>query len=198
MWDPERYLRYGQQRARPFFDLVDQVPLEDPRTIVDLGCGPGGLTATFLQRFPAAKIRGLDAASEMIRHAQRRAVPGRLTFEQAEIMSWSAAEPVDLVFSNACLHWIPDHPALFDHLLPQVAANGVLAFQIPNNSGEASHVLLRELLAAPQWSQLLSAVQLPAVHAAQHYDQSLSLNLARYSPCFFEVFLSAIRSFMDN
>ena len=54
MWDATLYLRFGGERARPFFDLLARVGAEMPRYVVDMGCGPGNLTATLAQRWPSA------------------------------------------------------------------------------------------------------------------------------------------------
>ena len=78
LWDPDQYLRYASERALPFHHLVAAVDHLEPATIVDLGCGSGGLTATLLERWPAARIIGVDTSEEMIEHARRRA--GRRCF----------------------------------------------------------------------------------------------------------------------
>jgi trans-aconitate 2-methyltransferase len=139
MWDAEQYLRFETERARPFFDLVAAIEHPHPRIVADLGCGPGGLTATLLARWPDAVIWGIDESDEMIDHARRRAVIDRLRFEPADVSRWQAPGPLDVIVSNACFQWIPDHVALFDHLLPQLAESGWLAFQVPNNFDEPSH-----------------------------------------------------------
>src|SRR6202044_945350 len=97
MWDPGAYLRFGTERARPFFDLVSQVRAEAPGFVTDLGCGPGNLTAALAARWPAARVLGVDSSPEMIEAAQAetgraepsRAEPGaqagRLTFQLADL-----------------------------------------------------------------------------------------------------------------
>ena len=65
-WDPERYLTYADERGRPFVELVARIASATPASVVDLGCGPGNLTALLRERWPAAAIRGLDSSREMI------------------------------------------------------------------------------------------------------------------------------------
>jgi trans-aconitate 2-methyltransferase len=72
-WDPDQYLRYASERALPFRHLVAAVNDLEPRIVVDLGCGPGGLTVTLLERWPEARITGVDTSEKMIVHARRRA-----------------------------------------------------------------------------------------------------------------------------
>ena len=66
MWDPAVYHRYGRERSRPFFDLVARIRADRPREVVDLGCGSGELTATLAERWPEARVTGLDSSPEMI------------------------------------------------------------------------------------------------------------------------------------
>lgn len=174
MWDAEQYLRFETERARPFFDLVAAVEHLHPRTVADLGCGPGGLTATLLARWPDAVIWGIDESDEMIDHARRRAVIDRLRFERADASRWQAPGPLDVIISNACFQWIPDHVALLDHLVPQLAEGGWLAFQVPNNFDEPSHEAVRDVMANEDWADLLRDVVRAAVERPEWYVERLS------------------------
>jgi trans-aconitate 2-methyltransferase len=189
-WDPDQYLRFASERALPFRHLVTAVDHLDPRIVVDLGCGPGGLTATLLARWPAAEIVGVDASEEMIVHAQRRAVSGRLDFEIGSVLTWAAPEPVDVMLANACFHWIDDHPMLFDHLVPQLADNGVLAFQVPANHTEPSHTILGELCSSPRWSESLDGLPTTGVREPEWYLEELSgraLEVTSWQTTFFHI-----------
>ena len=75
MWDPTVYHRFGDERARPFHDLLARVGAEQPRTVTDLGCGPGELTAGLAARWPGARITGLDSSPEMIGKARALEAP---------------------------------------------------------------------------------------------------------------------------
>jgi len=154
-WDPGQYLRFSDARGLPFHHLTAALENVHPGAVVDLGCGPGGLTATLLERWPGARITGIDTSHEMIAHAKRRAIPGRLEFEIGDATTWQSSHPVDLVLSNACFHWIDDHQALLDHLLPQLADGGTLAFQVPANHDAPSHSLLRDLCSSKRWRDRL-------------------------------------------
>ncbi len=172
-WDPDQYLCFSEERGLPFRHLLAAVNHLEPASIVDLGCGPGGLTATLLERWPRAHIAGIDASDEMIAHAQRRAVPGRLEFERGDVRSWRARQPVDLLLSNACLHWIADHHELFDHLLPQLAGGGTLAFQVPANHDAPSHTMLRDLCSSERWRDQLDGHPRTGVRDASWYLEEL-------------------------
>jgi trans-aconitate 2-methyltransferase len=174
MWSPEQYLRFADERSRPFHDLVSMVDHPAPSLVVDLGCGPGGLTASLLQRWPDAQVIGVDRSVEMIARARARTVAGRLLFEQADIAAWQSPRPVDVMVSNACLHWLPDHEAVLGHLQAQLAPGGVLAFQVPDNFSEPSHQLLRDMLAGSEWCDRLAHLPMPAVAEAAWYVQHLA------------------------
>jgi trans-aconitate 2-methyltransferase len=158
MWSPDQYAKFGDERSRPFFDLLSRVRLEAPRRVVDLGCGPGELTAALLARWPGARVLGVDSSPEMLHKAQALAVPGRLDFVAGDLAGYRPDEPQDLVVANASLHWIEDHATLLGHLLSCLAPGGVLAFQVPANFQAPSHALLREVCAAPRWKPKLGFV----------------------------------------
>ena len=131
-WSPEQYGKFETERNRPIRDLLTQVP-DGFRHVVDLGCGPGNSTELLLQRFPNADITGIDNSPDMI-HAARQRLPG-VRFDLADIARWTDDGPFDLIFSNAALQWVPDHPALLPFLAGKLSSSGTLAVQIPGQSG---------------------------------------------------------------
>lgn len=159
MWDPGTYLRFGTERARPFFDLMGRVQAEDPGFVADLGCGPGNLTAALAGRWPAARVLGVDSSPEMI-EAARAEAGGRLTFQLADIRTWQPGQPADVITCNAVLQWIPGHSELLTSWARWLAPGGWLAFQLPGNFDQPSHTILRELASAPRWRLLLDGAQL--------------------------------------
>jgi len=172
-WDPDRYLRFAKERALPFQHLVAAVGQIVPSTVVDLGCGPGVLSATLLEKWPTAHVTGVDNSEEMIDRARPREIPGRLRFEVAEISRRKSPEPVDLMISNASFHWIENHRALFDHLLPQLTGDGVFAFQVPANHKQPSHALLHELCSSPRWRERLDGLPATNVREPRWYVDEL-------------------------
>ncbi|NYI99881.1 trans-aconitate 2-methyltransferase [Nocardioides thalensis] len=172
-WDPQRYLAYADERGRPFVELVARVRADDPRRVVDLGCGPGNLTALLAQRWPAARVEGVDSSPEMIERATRD-VPG-IDFRVADLRAWAAAadEPVDVLVSNATLQWVPGHLDLLPALVDRVAPGGTLAFQVPGNFDEPSHVIRAELAAEEPYAPHTRDVAVPAAHGAAPYLRAL-------------------------
>ncbi|WP_256839304.1 trans-aconitate 2-methyltransferase [Ornithinimicrobium faecis] len=142
-WDPGQYLRFSDERGRPFVDLVSRIRSE-ARTVVDLGCGPGQLTPVLRERWPQAQITGLDSSPEMIAQAQRENTDPLTTYGVADASDWAPEQPVDVLVSNAMLQWVPGHADLLLPWTEHIAPGGALAFQVPGNFGAPSHRLLWE------------------------------------------------------
>ncbi|MCU1616998.1 MAG: Trans-aconitate 2-methyltransferase [Frankiales bacterium] len=157
-WDPGTYLRFGDERSRPFADLLARVRVVAPRTVVDLGCGEGALTASLAERWPAARITGVDSSPEMLAAAAAHAVPGRVDFVAGDVRTWAPGGPVDLLVSNAVLHWVPGHDRLLGRWAAALAAGGALAVQVAGNFRAPTHALLAELCRSARWGGRLDAV----------------------------------------
>ncbi|SDD98906.1 methyltransferase domain-containing protein [Nocardioides lianchengensis] len=170
-WDPDRYLTYADERGRPFLDLLARVPATAPTRVVDLGCGPGNLTALLAARWPDATVEGVDASVEMI-EAARRDVPD-IGFTVGDLRDWDGG-PVDVLLSNATLQWLPDHLELLPRLVGAVRPGGWLAFQVPGNFGEPSHTLRTELAAQAPYRDHLGGVAVPDSHDPVVYLEVLA------------------------
>ena len=154
-WDPAGYLRFGDERARPFIDLLARVGAREPRTVVDLGCGEGALTASLAERWPGARVTGVDSSAEMLAAAAAHAVPGRVRFAAGDVRDWQPDEPVDVLVTNAVLHWVAGHDALLRRWAGQLAPGGWLALQVPGNWRAPTHALLAGLCRSPRWASLV-------------------------------------------
>jgi trans-aconitate 2-methyltransferase len=161
MWDPGQYLRFSDERSRPFFELTARIQAQRPGLVVDLGCGPGNLTATLASRWPDAEVLGIDSSAEMIASARQLGeTPERLSFAPGDVRSWQPDRPADVIVSNAVLQWVPGHEELLPSLIAALAPGGWLAFQVPGNFDQPSHVILRELAASDRWRGMLSGASL--------------------------------------
>lgn len=165
MWDPAQYLHFADERSRPFFDLTSRIGATEPAYVVDLGCGPGQLTASLAARWPEAEIAGIDSSTEMIAAADRAAhggagLAGRLRFSVGDVSDWQPERPVDVIVSNAVLQWVPGHLELLPRWAAWLAPGGWMAHQIPGNFDQPNHAILRELASSPEWRGRLAEVQL--------------------------------------
>ena len=154
-WNPEKYREYLDERSRPFGDLVARVNVTSPRRVVDLGCGPGQLTALLAARWPDAVVEGIDSSPEMISAAG--SVKG-VRFRIGDIRAWEPTGNTDVVISNAALQWVPDHVPLLRSWAAALASGGWLAWQVPANFDAPSHTLLRSLAESARWNAALDGV----------------------------------------
>jgi len=158
-WDPARYLQYEDARLRPALDLLARIPLDAPRSIVDLGCGAGNVAHWLARRWPEASIEGIDGDEAMLERARRSAgSDARFRWTRADLGAWSPRSAPDLVYSNAALHWVDEHAALFPRLVRSVAEGGALAVQMPDNFRAASHRELFDVAQSPEWRSRLAAL----------------------------------------
>lgn len=167
-WDDRQYLKFADERTRAAVDLLARVPLQRIESAVDLGCGPGNSTALLAQRFPEARLVGVDSSSEMLARA-RSDYPG-FDWVENDVRRYRPERPVDLLFANAVMQWLPDHATLFPALLQMVRPGGVLAVQMPKNFDEPSHRLMREI--PGPFARRLQQVRAltPVQSAAYYYD----------------------------
>lgn len=156
-WDPTQYERYADDRGRPFHDLLARVAATDPHRVVDVGCGPGTLTAGLAQRWPTAMIEGLDSSAEMIETASALA-DDRVSFRLEDAATWIPPVDIDMIISNATLQWVPDHQPIVARWAAALRVGGWLAFQVPGNFGSPSHTIMRELAESPRWRGSLEGV----------------------------------------
>jgi trans-aconitate 2-methyltransferase len=178
VWNPETYLKYAGIRFRPALDLMERIPLGHCERVFDLGCGTGHLTQALQERWPEARVTGVDSSAEMLSHA--RAEFPKLDWLQADILQWHADEPADLLFSNATFQWVHGHEQLFPSLLAQLRAGGSLAIQMPRHTDDPGHVLMLETAMDPRWrSRLEPHTKRLVVHAPEEYWRWLSPHAAR-------------------
>ena len=160
MWDAGEYLKYSDERSRPFADLMAQVHRAEARLIADLGCGTGHLTRSLCERWPSARVVGVDNSPEMLAQTVPQVIPGRLRFVQENLTGWSPGELVDLIVSNAALQWVSDHDAVVPRLVAMLAPGGTLAVQMPNRFQTPSQAAIEETVTDHRWSSSLTGVGL--------------------------------------
>ena len=153
LWNPAQYLKFSGERLQPALDLMGRITLENPASIVDLGCGPGNVTAILAGHFQDANVQGVDNSREMLAKASN--IPG-VSWQYGDIATWQAQDPVSLIYSNAALHWVSGHENLFPHLLRQLEPGGQLTVQMPSNHLAVTHTAIAETIATGPWQEKLS------------------------------------------
>lgn len=182
-WDPAQYGRFGDERMQAAIDLMARVDHPVPSRVVDLGCGRGEAARMMAARWTGAAVTGIDTSAEMLEDAA--AVPSRVRWVRGDVTGWRPDSPVDVIFSNAALHWITDHDPLLVRLAAALAPGGVLAVQMPLAWSQPTHRLIREVLAncppdgSPVGSdELRRRLARPPVADAAHYYALLAPHLA--------------------
>ena len=147
-WSPTQYLKFKNERTQPALDLAMRVKDLPIKTIADIGCGPGNSTQVLSLLFPHADILGIDHSESMIEKARKE--NPCIRFELCDASSLKGK--YDLLFSNACLQWIPDHETLIPVLMDKLKEGGVLAVQVPMNGEEPLFRLIEEIVGEPKWN----------------------------------------------
>ncbi len=181
MWNPQTYLAFADQRARPFFDLLARVGAESPRRVADLGCGPGNLTEHLIRRWPDAVVEAWDSSPEMVAAARERGIDAQV----GDVRSWTPKPGTDVVLSNATLHWIPEHTELLVRWVDLLEAGAWIAVQVPGNFEAPSHASVRVLADRDPWSKPLrdipfrtgKVVESPARYAELLTDSGCSVDV---------------------
>jgi trans-aconitate 2-methyltransferase len=178
-WDPGQYLKFRDERTRPSIDLASRILLDSPASILDVGCGPGNSTEVLHERWPAARITGLDSSPEMIAKARQSHDWGEWVCADAAALGDDADRNTrDLVFSNATLQWIPDHERLVPRLFGLVKPGGALAVQVPANAGSPLHRSLLRTADDPRWSRFTAGSASRLVYHEPSFYHGLLCGLA--------------------
>jgi trans-aconitate 2-methyltransferase len=170
-WNARQYLKFEDERTRPPRDLLAQVPLDKPKRVIDLGCGPGNSTELLIERFPDAEVIGIDSSPDMLRQARER-LP-RCTFLQGDLAAWMPPLATELLFGNAVFQWVPDHPAVLQRLIRALPEGGVLAVQMPDNTQQPALLLMEQVAASGPWAETIAranAARADLPPPEQYYD----------------------------
>jgi trans-aconitate 2-methyltransferase len=170
IWDPGQYLRYGDERLRPGFELLARIGDLPPGDLWDLGCGTGAHLRAIAARWPGRRAIGFDSSPEML--AKAAAEGDGIEWREGRVEGWQPETPPALAFSNAVLQWVDGHETLIPRLLRALAPGGVLAIQMPRNFDQPSHVLMREVASTGPWASRLAPLMRPDPVAppAVYYD----------------------------
>lgn len=155
-WSSEQYLKFENQRTQPAIDLVRRISITEPKKIVDVGCGPGNSTNVLAKQFPQAQIIGVDNSENMI-------VAAKSSYSNLNFKVCDAGKGLnllgndyDIVFSNACIQWIPNHKSLISNMMELLRSGGELAVQTPMNYDEPIHKIISEISTSKKWKNKFS------------------------------------------
>ena len=173
-WNAEQYSTFQKERTYPAIDLSNAIATEGPKMILDIGCGTGSSTITLKKRFPNAHIIGVDSSDDMLLSAQKN-------YPELEFMKLDVSRQLDvfkdkfdIVFSNACLQWIPDHMALLPKLFELLSDNGTLAIQIPQQTKHPMQKIIKEVAESEKWKNKISEMRSFNILTEEEYYDALS------------------------
>jgi trans-aconitate 2-methyltransferase len=192
-WNPAQYERFADHRSRPFVELLARVAAESPRLVIDLGCGNGPLTLQAAQRWPDARVIGVDSSPDMLDRARSLDTAGRVEWLQADIADYDlgVAGTPDVVLSNAALQWVPTHRELIPGWLRALAPGGWFAMQVPGNFDAPSHRLIRDAAAThPRRDDLVPLLRTHPVGEPSEYADLLATGCAHidvWETCYLQI-----------
>ena len=195
-WNSAQYVRFRKERTQPAIDLAARIGLDAPASVLDVGCGPGNSTAILQERFPYAKILGVDSSPNMLERARKE--HPELEFRQLDVSSeaWDLDGAFDLVFSNACIHWVPDHHRLLPKMMSVLNSGGMLAVQVPITSEEPMHQILHEISGRDAWRGFFPSPARFYTLRVEEYDAILS-GIAQEYDLWTTVYVHRLRSHDD-
>ena len=160
-WDAETYDAVSDPQFEWGMEVLERLELRGDEAALDAGCGSGRVTAELVERLPNGRVIAVDGSEAMVEKAKER-LGGRADHLVADLVELELAEPVDLVFSTATLHWIPDHDALFRRLHGALKPGGRLVAQCGGKGNVAEHTQAIAAAAAdPEYGQHLTGAKAP-------------------------------------
>lgn len=173
VWNPARYERFSQERSQPFFDLMALVSPVAGLRVLDLGCGTGALTRRLHDQLRPMETLGVDRSAAMLERCAEQVTDG-LSFMEGSLESVELDGRFDLVFSNAALHWVEDHPALLRRLTGLLGPGGQLAVQVPANHEHVSQTVAARVAGTEPFAAALDGyVRHSPVLTAVEYSEQL-------------------------
>lgn len=169
-WNPIQYEKFLKDRTQPAIDLANRLEEFAPNSILDLGCGPGNSTKVLIDKFPTAKIIGADNSDEMLKKARELYPDIEFIYLDANGDLNEVNEKFDIVFSNACIQWLPNHDELLPKLMTLLKPNGILAIQIPMQREHPVHIIINELENTTKWNDKITPRQYNNLTTEEYFD----------------------------
>lgn len=193
-WNSNQYLKFKNERTQPAIDLANRISLDNPQNIIDIGCGPGNSTEVLQRRFPNSEIIGIDSSAEMIEKAKSQ--HSDIDFICCDVNDlFHRNEKYDVVFSNACIQWIPNHYELIKNLMSLLNDNGVLAVQIPYNQNEPIHIIIEEVTQSKNWADCFENPRQKYVLKFGEYYYDLLADISRSFDIWLTTYFHKMKSY---
>jgi trans-aconitate 2-methyltransferase len=158
-WDAGDYARHSTAQAEWARELIEKLALHGEESVLDIGSGDGKVTAALATRLPRGSVMGIDSSPDMVAAARRAFPPqnhANLSFAVMNALELDFEDRFDVIFSNATLHWVHDHPRVLHGVRRALKPGGRLLFQMGGrgNARQILGVIERLALCAP-WAEYL-------------------------------------------
>lgn len=179
VWDPEDYAANSAGQLAWARELIARLKLRGDERMLDVGCGDGKITAEIARKLPHGRITGVDSSIEMVQFAQQTFPPAEfpnVEFRQMDARQLDFARPFDILFSNAALHWVNDHPAFLAGAAASLKAGGRLVISC-GGRGNAQDVFkaLCATLRLKRWRPFFRQLTAPYFfHGPEAYEHWLA------------------------
>lgn len=195
-WNSNQYLKFKNERTQPAIDLANRINLDNPQSIIDIGCGPGNSTEVLQRRFRNSEIIGIDSSAEMI--AKAKSQNSDIDFICCDVNDlFCRQEKFDVVFSNACIQWIPNHYELLKNLMNLLNDSGVLAVQVPYNQNEPIQKIIEEVTQSAKWADSFENPREKYVLNFSEYYYDLLADISRNFEIWQTTYFHKMKSYKD-
>ena len=173
-WDAEEYSSSSGAQQKWARELLPKLRLSGSEHVLDIGCGDGKVTAEIAEHLPDGSILGIDSSAEMIAFARENFPPAcfpNVGFEQCDARTLAFDAEFDVVFSNACLHWVVDHAPVLRGIAKSLRPGGRILLQM-GGRGNAAAILgvLDTMLPDREWRRYFDAFTFPyGFYTAEEY-----------------------------
>ncbi len=164
-WDAEDYAKNSSNQQLWARELIYKLGFAGSERVLDIGCGDGKVTAEIAANLPRGAVVGVDFSDAMIALARQRFGPEahpNLRFEPADARSLPFENEFDVVFSNATLHWVQEHPPVLRGIARSLKPGGKVLLQM-GGQGNIAGVLqvLEPLMRTPRWARYFENFTFP-------------------------------------
>ena len=169
-WNADQYEKFIKSRTQPAIDLANRLKNLSPENILDIGCGTGNSTKVLKDKFPYAEIIGADNSEEMLLKARKNYSDIEFIKADAGGDMHEITKKYDIIFSNACIQWIPNHKKLLPKLMAFLKNNGTLAIQIPIQRKHPVHIIIGKLSCTEKWKNKITPRQYNNLTTEEYFD----------------------------
>ncbi len=151
-WNPVDYAHNSSVQHTWARELLGKLHLAGHERVLDIGCGDGKITAEIASAVPHGSALGIDNSSDMIAYAKANHEGGNVCFQIGDASALPFNASFDVIFSNACLHWVYDHKPVLSGIRCALAPAGRALLQM-GGQGNAADVMevVNEMMASPRW-----------------------------------------------